>query len=853
MPVPRLSLPERRDVLAFLKQLTESPIPDGGLKPSDVVLKAGEALFGQVGCTKCHDERNNLDSLGLKYQSATALAQYIGDPKQTDAHGRMPQLFDMATESRLVHQVAEFLYHGKRKMFTRNVRVEAPGEDGDPIRGALLFKSAGCADCHTTHHRGEQIVGTSNAPAFAPSRGLPLRHFWDFESQVADQAGRNDGRVSGDDKYGPAATKPGHKNGNGKSFEFDGKNYIELGHFHRPDIMTISVWIKTEHGGEVIAWGRPGGGLRGSRELRVNIGQDGKNSVCYGEYNSDTGWRPVIARPTDVNLVDNKWHHLAVVRNGENVVHYVDGKLQGKGGKVHKGRGNYTDRLLIGALGLQGNPSNRFRGSIDDLSIWDMAMSAEQIAKLAGGASPLKMGQARQTRVAAFQPAAGCLADELPGTVPDYQFSDDQRTSLRRFLATVQPDKSIYDAPRTAFDLHIRQFRCTACHELDATNVQAAQQIDDRGRIIRVELPPRLTGVGDRLTIDWLESVLLEKRRNRPWLQLRMPHFGQSVAELPVLFPKTSGATLVDESPRPDAKLAVAGIATIGVQRGKVACIACHNYRGINRQKEGVVPAPDLAEAAGTVRRDWFRRWLHNPTRLQPGTSMPQFFADLSPSDRERKIDELWSALVHQDTMPLPDGLLNRQTEGTRILVNNHPVLFRMATKTPTGQVNRAINVGLPGGSNFTFDPESCSLRFAWRGAFIDAGPAWNGRGGNPVTANGQSLFQASGISPLRLGDSEQPPKVHFLGYRLIEKHPVFRYSVDGKLVEHRIDVDGDLVTQTIEIENPGESVRFIGESKLKFTSDVGTWNGSILTVVDRNVVPDGEVMRFKVTSQIGN
>jgi len=461
------------------------------------------------------------------------------------------------------------------------------------------------------------------------------------------------------------------------------------------------------------------------------------------------------------------------------------------------------------------------------------------------------MGRARQTRVAAFRPAAGCLADQLPNNVPDYQFTDDQRTSLRRFLATVQPDKPIYDAPRTAFDLRIRQFRCTACHELNDTNVQAAQQVDDRGRIVRVELPPRLTGVGDRLTVDWLESVLLERRRNRPWLQLRMPHFGQSVAELPVLFPKTSGATLVDESPRPDVKLAVAGIATIGVQRGKVACIACHNYRGINRQKEGVVPAPDLAEAAGTVRRDWFRRWLHNPTRLQPGTSMPQFFLDLSPSDRERKIDELWSALVYQDAMPLPDGLLNRQTEGTRILVNQHPVLFRMATKTPVGQINRAINVGLPGGSNFTFDPETCSLRFAWRGAFIDAGPAWNGRGGNPVTANGQSIFQAAGVSPLRFGDSDQPPEVHFLGYRLVEKHPVFRYKVDGKLVEHRIDVEGDLVTQTIEIENPGDSVRFIGESTLKFTSDVGTWNGSVLTVVDRNVVPDGEVLRFKVTSQL--
>jgi cbb3-type cytochrome oxidase cytochrome c subunit len=843
MPVTNLSDQQRRDLVAFLQRLAESSFPESGAKPKTQSLAAGEELFNQVGCIKCHDQQNNLDSVGLKYRSPAALAQYIGDPKKNDAHGRMPQLFDMATESHLVQLVAEYLYYSKTKSLGGEKSQGIPPTDGDAKRGRTLFASSGCANCHSTHGPDGRIDSTFNAPAFAASRGLPLRHYWNFDSQVDDQVGQSHGRISGTKKFGPAANVTAQED-NDSAFEFDGTNFIEVNHFPRPNVMTISVWIKTEHGGEVISWARPGGGIRGSRELRINIGQDGKNSVCYGEYNSDGGWRPVIVRPTDVNLLDNQWHHLAVVRNGPSVQHYIDGKPAGKGGTVQQGDGDYTDRLIIGALGLQANPSNRFRGSIDDVSIWQMAMSAEQISQLAKGTAPLKMARPHQATINSFRPSNGCLADKLPSGLPNFQLAEDQRNAIRQFLASVQPDKPIYHAPRTTFDLRIRQFRCIACHQLDGQNIQAAQRIDDDGRIVRVEHPPQLTGVGDRLTVEWLQAVLVEKRRNRPWLRLRMPHFGQSVAELPALFSKTSGATLVDQSPRPDLSLAAAGIATIGEQQGKVACIACHNYRGINRQTEGVVPAPDLAEAGKTVRGDWFRRWLHNPTRLQPGTSMPQFFLDLSADDRERKIEELWSALVHQDKMPLPDGLLNKQTDGTRILVGKHPILFRMATKTPVGQINRAINVGLPGGSNFTFDAETCSLRFAWQGAFIDAGPAWNGRGGNPVTANGHSLFQSKGDSPLRIGSKPSVANIQFLGYRLFDKHPVFRYQLDGKLVEHRIDIDNGLISQTFVIHNPGNTVQFVGESNLDYESNVGTWDGAILSV------PSDNIVRFKVTSQ---
>ena len=214
---------------------------------------------------------------------------------------------------------------------------------------------------------------------------------------------------------------------------------------------------------------------------------------------------------------------------------------------------------------------------------------------------------------------------------------------------------------------------------------------------------------------------------------------------------------------------------------------------------------------------------------------MPQFFVELSKEERTKRIDELWAALKHQSRLPLPDGLIKQQTEGTRIVVKDQPVIFRMATKTPVGQIDRAINVGFPGGWNFTFDAASSQLRYAWKGNFIDAGPAWNGRGGNPVNAAGDSLVQLSNRFPIRIGNNEEP-EVRFRGYRLVKKHPIFRYEVDGKSIEQRVDLTGEQLTQTFTVK-PGADVRYLGDSKFRYTSEEGEWKNSELTVRRADVV----------------
>ena len=75
------------------------------------------------------------------------------------------------------------------------------------------------------------------------------------------------------------------------------------------------------------------------------------------------------------------------------------------------------------------------------------------------------------------------------------------------------------------------RFNCYACHERDKLGgVEEARnphfqsdmpEMGDEGR-----LPPHLTGVGAKLTSEWLRTVLDQGAKDRPYMFTRMPRFG---------------------------------------------------------------------------------------------------------------------------------------------------------------------------------------------------------------------------------------------------------------------------------------------------------------------------------------
>ncbi|MCH7725607.1 MAG: c-type cytochrome, partial [Planctomycetes bacterium] len=180
-----------------------------------------------------------------------------------------------------------------------------------------------------------------------------------------------------------------------------------------------------------------------------------------------------------------------------------------------------------------------------------------------------------------FDPNKGCLAAVPAKGTPNYQLSAKDRSSLQAFMKSVAEHPIVAVAPVETFYRRVRQFNCTACHALNDQNNGPRREITDEGKVVAIERPPSLTAAGDKLRTSWIRGVLLDKKRTRPWMNMRMPHFGSELAQLPALFPTASGSTGKDETPAPNLDLAKAGLKTIGVQRGETACINCHNYRSI--------------------------------------------------------------------------------------------------------------------------------------------------------------------------------------------------------------------------------------------------------------------------------
>ena len=160
------------------------------------------------------------------------------------------------------------------------------------------------------------------------------------------------------------------------------------------------------------------------------------------------------------------------------------------------------------------------------------------------------------------------------------------------------------------------------------------------------------------------------------------------------------------------------------------------------------------------VRFDWYRRWLEQAQRMQPGTRMPSIFTDgkslmtqVLGGDADAQAEALRAYLALGKNLPLPDGL--EPPRGLVLTVKERPIMLR--TFMPDAAA-RAMAVGYPGGVSVAFDLARCRLAYAWSGRFLDASPVWNDRGGNPAKVLGPRFWTAPAGCPWAIHDSHEPP-----------------------------------------------------------------------------------------------
>ena len=108
----------------------------------------------------------------------------------------------------------------------------------------------------------------------------------------------------------------------------------------------------------------------------------GKLELEIGTYNAAVYGNKIATDVATIN--DGQWHHVAVtISLNNNVSFYVDGVLTSVSPLKVTGAGSNYAWLRVGQAGYA-PLGNYFNGSMDDVQIYNRALSASEIAGVAG-------------------------------------------------------------------------------------------------------------------------------------------------------------------------------------------------------------------------------------------------------------------------------------------------------------------------------------------------------------------------------------------------------------------------------------------------------------------------------------
>jgi hypothetical protein len=178
-----------------------------------------------------------------------------------------------------------------------------------------------------------------------------------------------------------------HAGGDPYSIEFgnatNGLNgYVNLGNLGLTGPATVSLWVKADAlSDNDRLYSQADGTPNASGAINVSQGSDNGPVRVW-----DGGNWQTIAPANSISV--NAWHHLAFVYGSDTTLTiYIDGVAQ-----TPFGTGVAFDfsaaSMGIGARFVD-TYGQTFNGLIDDVSIWNEALSSTKISQLAAGASPL--------------------------------------------------------------------------------------------------------------------------------------------------------------------------------------------------------------------------------------------------------------------------------------------------------------------------------------------------------------------------------------------------------------------------------------------------------------------------------
>ncbi len=228
--------------------------------------------------------------------------------------------------------------------------------------------------------------------------------------------------------------------------------------------------------------------------------------------------------------------------------------------------------------------------------------------------------------------------------MPNFHLQKREITALTTFLlGAVEPTipaSMLYRPADQRRDIQegwwiIKKYNCEGCHVVEIGHnsvlmgLPRYQQAD-----WKEQLPPQLTSEGARVGPDWLLSFLKNPAMSekdtdrggvRNYLKVRMPTFSFSDGELRKLV-RFFEAVSYQPQPYIAAKLEPLTPAEQAMARQlftskEAPCLKCHATGNPSHDKTAT--APNFLLARERLKPGWTGRWLIEPARISPGTSMP--------------------------------------------------------------------------------------------------------------------------------------------------------------------------------------------------------------------------------------
>jgi hypothetical protein len=215
------------------------------------------------------------------------------------------------------------------------------------------------------------------APAARPAPRPPTpTHWWPADGTARDRVGKDDGHVLNGVTYTRGVSgRAFHFNGQGSEVDFDAVG----GNFDRAPF-TLAFFIKTTSPFSQAIWEkRPVCNAASFWGFRMtgNLWGAELDGDEFGTDNTGVPGAPIIA--------DGNWHHVALVRDGTNNTIYVDGANPGTAISPHPVQLSNTAPMRAGMSACTGiDGTNPYDGDLDELMIFDQALSLQQINALIG-------------------------------------------------------------------------------------------------------------------------------------------------------------------------------------------------------------------------------------------------------------------------------------------------------------------------------------------------------------------------------------------------------------------------------------------------------------------------------------